>query len=53
VLAEIISLDGEGYVQIPQKPGLGVEISEEAVERMAVGFSGSAEVLRLGGRAVD
>jgi D-galactarolactone cycloisomerase len=53
VLAETIGLDADGYVQIPQNPGLGVEVSEAAVERMAVGFSGSAEVLRLGGRAVD
>jgi D-galactarolactone cycloisomerase len=42
ILVETIQVDQDGYVEIPQKPGLGVEVSEEAVEQLTVGFSGSA-----------
>jgi D-galactarolactone cycloisomerase len=31
ILKEPIRIDGEGYVQIPARPGIGVEIDEEAV----------------------
>jgi D-galactarolactone cycloisomerase len=39
ILAEPITVDSEGYVAIPQKPGLGVEISEEAIARFRVSFA--------------
>jgi len=53
ILCETIQVDSEGYIEIPQKPGLGVELSEESIKRFTVGFSGSSQVFRLGGRAVD
>ena len=31
ILKDPILIDGEGYVQIPQKPGIGVEIDEERI----------------------
>ena len=31
LLKEPIFVDGEGFVQIPQKPGIGVELNEEAI----------------------
>jgi D-galactarolactone cycloisomerase len=37
ILTEPIRVDSEGYVEIPQKPGLGVEFSEEAISRFRVG----------------
>jgi L-alanine-DL-glutamate epimerase-like enolase superfamily enzyme len=31
LLTEQITIDGDGYVEIPQKPGIGIEIDDEAV----------------------
>ena len=31
ILKDPILIDGEGYVQIPSKPGIGVEIDEERI----------------------
>ena len=31
ILKEPILIDEEGFVEIPQKPGIGIEINEEAV----------------------
>ena len=31
ILKDPILIDGEGYVQIPSKPGIGVEIDEEKI----------------------
>ena len=33
ILAEPFELDGEGYLPIPAKPGLGVEINREKLGR--------------------
>ena len=30
-IAEPLTIDAEGYVQVPQKPGIGIEIDEEAI----------------------
>jgi len=36
ILKDPIEIDPDGYVKIPQGPGLGVELDEEAVERFRV-----------------
>lgn len=36
MLAEPIDIDSDGYVNVPQVPGLGVELDEEAVRRFRV-----------------
>ncbi len=33
VFAEPLRIDGEGYVHLPQKPGLGIELDEETLKR--------------------
>ncbi len=33
VFAEPLRIDGEGYVHLPQKPGLGIELDEEKLAR--------------------
>jgi len=33
IFAEPLRIDGEGYVHLPQKPGLGIELDEEKVKR--------------------
>ena len=33
ILTETIKIGKDGYVSIPQKPGLGVEVNEEVIER--------------------
>jgi L-alanine-DL-glutamate epimerase-like enolase superfamily enzyme len=33
IIKEPISIDGDGCVQVPQKPGLGVEINQEFVRK--------------------
>ena len=35
ILTEPFQLDGKGYLEIPDKPGLGIEIDVEAVRRFA------------------
>ena len=32
----LFSIDGEGYVHIPQTPGIGVTLNQDAVERFRV-----------------
>ena len=39
LLSEPIMIDADGYLQIPQGPGLGVELNEKAVEKCTVGES--------------
>ncbi len=41
ILAEPFKLDSEGYLEIPTKPGLGIELSREKVAR----YSPSADLL--------
>ena len=41
ILAEPFKLDGEGYLEIPDKPGLGVELNRDKVAR----YSPSSSVL--------
>ncbi len=36
LFAEPITIDADGYIPMPQKPGLGVEIDEEAAKRWEV-----------------
>lgn len=36
MLAELIDIDSDGYVNVPQAPGLGVELDEDAVRRFQV-----------------
>ena len=36
VLKEPIRIDKDGYVKIPEKPGLGIELNEEVVKKYAV-----------------
>lgn len=38
VLTEPVRIDGEGYVCLPDRPGLGVELDEEKCKRYEVGF---------------
>ena len=35
LLAEPLDIDAEGYLEIPKKPGLGVELGEEVLEAVA------------------
>jgi L-alanine-DL-glutamate epimerase-like enolase superfamily enzyme len=37
MLAEPVDIDPDGYLAVPQAPGLGVELDEEAVRRYRVG----------------
>ncbi len=37
LLAEPIRIDSEGYVRLPERPGLGLEIDEEKLKRYEVG----------------
>ena len=36
VIANPVQMDAEGYIPVPQGPGLGIEINEEAVRRFCV-----------------
>lgn len=40
IVAEPFKVDEEGYLTIPQKPGLGIELDPEAVARYSVDCSG-------------
>jgi D-galactarolactone cycloisomerase len=40
LLTEPFSLDAEGYLEIPRKPGLGVELDPERVARYTPGARG-------------
>jgi L-alanine-DL-glutamate epimerase-like enolase superfamily enzyme len=33
IFAEPLQIDGEGYVRIPEGPGLGIELDEEKLKR--------------------
>jgi D-galactarolactone cycloisomerase len=35
IITEPFRLDGEGYLEIPQRPGLGIELNREALERFS------------------
>ena len=37
LLKEPITADRQGFVKLPERPGLGVELNPEAVERFRVG----------------
>ena len=36
LIVEKINMDRDGYVRIPEKPGLGVSLNEEIVEKYLV-----------------
>jgi L-alanine-DL-glutamate epimerase-like enolase superfamily enzyme len=36
ILTEPITVDKEGFIHLPQKPGLGIDINEEVVEKYSV-----------------
>ena len=36
LFAEPVTIDADGYIPMPQKPGLGIEIDEEAAKRYEV-----------------
>lgn len=38
ILTETIRIGDDGYVSIPQKPGLGVEVDEEAIKKLTHGY---------------
>jgi D-galactarolactone cycloisomerase len=50
LLAEPLDIDAEGYLEIPDRPGLGVELSAEVLEAVAEAGSNTdgAEVVRVG-----
>jgi D-galactarolactone cycloisomerase len=50
LLAKPLDIDAEGYLEIPDRPGLGVELSEEVLEAVAEAGSNTdgAEVVRVG-----
>jgi D-galactarolactone cycloisomerase len=50
LLAESLDIDAEGYLEIPDRPGLGVELSAEVLEAVAEAGSNTdgAEVVRVG-----
>jgi L-alanine-DL-glutamate epimerase-like enolase superfamily enzyme len=37
MLAEPLRPDAEGFLTVPDRPGLGIELDEDAVERHRVG----------------
>jgi L-rhamnonate dehydratase len=37
IIQNPIQMDAEGWIPVPQGPGLGIEINEKAVERFRVG----------------
>jgi D-galactarolactone cycloisomerase len=37
LLTEPIRIDSEGYVQLPERPGLGLELDEDKLKRYEVG----------------
>jgi len=50
LLAEPLDIDAEGYLEIPARPGLGVELGEKILEAVAGAGpdTGGAEVVRVG-----
>lgn len=36
ILTEKIDIDKDGYIRVPQKPGLGIDVNEEIIEKYAV-----------------
>jgi len=49
LLAEPLDIDADGYLEIPDRPGLGVELSEEVLEAVAKAGPDAigAEVVRV------
>ncbi len=50
LLAEPLDIDPEGYLQVPDRPGLGVELNEEVLEAVAKAGQDAdgAEAVRVG-----
>jgi len=50
LLAEPLDIDAEGYLEIPDRPGLGIELNEEILDAVAKAGPGAngAEVVRVG-----
>jgi len=49
LVTEPIERVTDGYVELPKKPGLGVELNEEAIKRLGYKHSGFPEVYRQDG----
>jgi len=40
IFAKLVQIDAEGYVRLPQKPGLGIELDDEKLTRYEVPDTG-------------
>ena len=48
-MTEPIEAVSDGYVELPKRPGLGVELNESAIKRLGYKRSGFPEVYRKDG----
>jgi L-alanine-DL-glutamate epimerase-like enolase superfamily enzyme len=49
LVTEPIERVKDGYVELPKKPGLGVELNEEVIKRLGYKHAGFPEVYRRDG----